>query len=769
VASDGTVSGTVTSIGYYPSEPGYQFQYSVSDSTGFTLDSFSFLYVAPTPLSAASSLSNGSLNVPYSQSLRISGGSGLSSDTPPSYSVSVTSGHLPDGLGIGSFIAGYPRRTGIFTFTLAITDESNSTITPTYTVTIGSPPLSIAFPYPPAANVGTNYIYSLTANGQPPYTWSLTEGSLPPGLVLNANGTLSGTPTTTGEYLTTVQVTDATQTTASTALSMIVQLGQLSVAPLVLPGATSGALYYTPVSITGGTPPYLINVVSANPSQFPEVSPINTQSTFSIFGSPGTPGVYPVPLTVTDSLGQVLSTTLTITVSPSLQVAPGQPGSGIVGQPYSATLSASGGTQPYNWSVISGGLPPGITLSPTGTLLGTPLASGSYSAGLLVADAAGYSVTDAVSMAVSSAVSSGSFTISPATLAFDNTTSTQSLTVIANEPAFSWSASSGAPWISLGSTSGSGTSTLGVSVAANPSGSVRDGSVFVDGATIPVQQWSTTQVFSDVPPSEYYFDAVNLLKQKAITSGCGPTTYCPASDITRAQMAVFLVRSVIGSDNFTYTLTPYFTDVPATAFGFPWIQKLRDLNITEGCATNLFCPDDPVTRAQMAVFVIRARYGASASVGSYPYPYFTDVPEGSFGFAYIQRMYQDHITNGCGPGLFCPNNPVTRGDMALFLMRGAFNELLPPGTPVISQVSPTTVTPGQTINLTITGVNTTFLSGGTFGSVPGISATAYDYLDLSTIVVTLTVDASVPAGPVSVWVTDATGYLDVIPNGLLVQ
>jgi hypothetical protein len=71
-------------------------------------------------------------------------------------------------------------------------------------------------------------------------------------------------------------------------------------------------------------------------------------------------------------------------------------------------------------------------------------------------------------------------------------------------------------------------------------------------------------------------------------------------------MAVFLVRGVLGANTqFGYNPDPYFTDVPANAFGFPWIQYMKQANITDGCSYNMYCPDNPVIRGDMAVLLVR--------------------------------------------------------------------------------------------------------------------------------------------------------------------
>jgi hypothetical protein len=308
-----------------------------------------------------------------------------------------------------------------------------------------------------------------------------------------------------------------------------------------------------------------------------------------------------------------------------------------------------------------------------------------------------------------------SATVSPASISADSTGgSPQTLTVVTSPPSCSWSASTDFSWIQLTPTSGAGGGTLTATLSANTTGADRIGSILINDAIVPVTQAFTAEVFADVPPSAYYFDAVNLLADKGITDGCSPTDFCPTQSATRAEMAILIVRSVFGGDNFSYGDTPYFTDVPAGSFGFAWIQKMFELGITNGCRPGLFCPSSDVTRAQMAIFIIRMRYGSSYNFDYPSVPYFADVSPSTFGWAWIQRMKEDNITSGCEATLYCPNNPVTRGDMAIFIMHGGFNELLPLTEPVLSSINPAVIYQGGSpVTYTITGVNTNFASGST--------------------------------------------------------
>jgi hypothetical protein len=257
-----------------------------------------------------------------------------------------------------------------------------------------------------------------------------------------------------------------------------------------------------------------------------------------------------------------------------------------------------------------------------------------------------------------------------------------------------------------------------------------------------------------------------------VTTGCEQSSdastrlYCPDDDVTRQEMAAFIVRAVTGTTNpAIYNTTPYFQDVPASNPFFPHIQKLMDLGITTGCSQSpaLFCPTDTIPRWEMAIFMIRARltlYGAA--FGFTAEPYFTDVPTNVEGngmpFRFIQRSYEEHITNGCGGGDYCPGELVTRGQMASFIMRGLFNQtmVIGPTAPYLTGVSPNAVaaTVGSQITVTITGVNTSFQNGDTV-SVPSGMLTVTNVVvnSATSITATLTVNSNAVAGPQALVVT----------------
>ena len=264
--------------------------------------------------------------------------------------------------------------------------------------------------------------------------------------------------------------------------------------------------------------------------------------------------------------------------------------------------------------------------------------------------------------------------------------------------------------------------------------------------------------------------AINLMASYGITSGCSttPFNYCGDLSVTRGQMAVFIVRSIYGSNNFTYNPTPYFTDVPTNYLFFKYIQKMKELGITSGCTATTYCPDDTVTRGQMAVFIIRARYGTGVAFNYTPTPYFDDVPLGALFFQYIQKMKDVGVTSGCTATTYCPSEAVTRGEMALFLMRGSFNQLLPPAAPVVTAVSPVTGTAGTTVTVTITGLNTNFVQDTSVVTAgAGITVQSVTVNSSTSLTAQLVIAANATIGPRSIVVS--TGAEEAVaPNGFTI-
>jgi hypothetical protein len=175
--------------------------------------------------------------------------------------------------------------------------------------------------------------------------------------------------------------------------------------------------------------------------------------------------------------------------------------------------------------------------------------------------------------------------------------------------------------------------------------------------------------FFDVPASHMFHDAIHALAVSGVTAGCGNGNYCPNDSVTRAQMAVFLLKSKHGA-----AWTPsgasgaVFDDVPAGAFAAAWIEQLAAEGIAAGCGGGDFCPNAAVTRAQMAVFLLKTLLGSGFAPPPATGTVFNDVPASAFAAAWIEELEDRGITSGCGGGAYCPTAVNTRGQMAVFLV-----------------------------------------------------------------------------------------------------
>jgi hypothetical protein len=195
-----------------------------------------------------------------------------------------------------------------------------------------------------------------------------------------------------------------------------------------------------------------------------------------------------------------------------------------------------------------------------------------------------------------------------------------------------------------------------------------------DATAPPIMDvWRHLVSFADVPSSHLFWPWIEALVEAGITGGCGatPPAYCPDAGVSRAQMAVFLVRAMPTPAPPAPTGT-LFADVPSTHPLAAWIEALAREGITGGCATSppRYCPDGLVTRGQAAVLVLRARHGASYQ----PPPatgMFADVPAEHPSAPWIEELARTGVTGGCGtsPPLFCPGTAVTRGQLAVLLVR----------------------------------------------------------------------------------------------------
>lgn len=350
----------------------------------------------------------------------------------------------------------------------------------------------------PNGVVGGVYNQTLAATGgASPYTWTLAAGSLPPGLTLSTAGVLSGSPSAAGSYGFTVRVTDSTGAQATRSFSIVTSSG-LAITTTVLPAASIGAAYSLTLAATGGTPPYNWNLYSGGivASVLPPGLTLSANGTIS--GTPSAAGTYSPTIRVVDSTAHEAYQTYTFSVVAGVVVSTVSLPNGAVASPYSQTLTAAGGTAPYLWTLLSGTLPPGLSLAPGGVLSGTPTVNGSFTFTARVSDAISAFATKSFTVVITGAV----LTITTASLpgGSPGVFYSQSLTAAGGTAPYTWSLVSGSltPGLTLsagGSLSGvpttNGTSTFSVRATDAAGGSATANYAITIGAALQITSTAT--------------------------------------------------------------------------------------------------------------------------------------------------------------------------------------------------------------------------------------------------------------------------------------
>lgn len=183
------------------------------------------------------------------------------------------------------------------------------------------------------------------------------------------------------------------------------------------------------------------------------------------------------------------------------------------------------------------------------------------------------------------------------------------------------------------------------------------------------QPWSLHigDSFSDVPRANPFYRFVETLLHHHVTGGCTATDYCPIADTARGQMAVF---ALVAREGPSYAPPacglPVFDDVPPSSPFCPWIEELARRGVVAGCGGGAFCPDAPVSREQMPVFVLRT-LDAALVPPPCGVPVFSDVPASSPFCPWIEELARRGVVTGCGAGNYCPAASVTREQMGVFI------------------------------------------------------------------------------------------------------
>ena len=177
--------------------------------------------------------------------------------------------------------------------------------------------------------------------------------------------------------------------------------------------------------------------------------------------------------------------------------------------------------------------------------------------------------------------------------------------------------------------------------------------------------------FLDVPPANTFHDDVVKLVASQVTVGIGSGLYGVNDPVKRQSMAVFVLKAEHGLCYTPPPCTPpgLFADVPCPSPFADWIEAMFVEGITGGCGGGLFCPQDTVRRDQMAPFLLKAVHGPGF-VPPHCTGRFADVPCPSLFADWIEQLERENVSAGCGNGtVYCPASPNTRGQMATFLVK----------------------------------------------------------------------------------------------------
>ncbi len=338
------------------------------------------------------------VNKPYTGTIPVTGGTGP-------YTCLLTSGTLPSGLTLNSscVVAGTPTTAGSTTVTVKATDSSSPTNTNTgpVTVTVNPASTTLTFGTPPAATINTPYTGTIpVAGGAAPYTCALVSGTLQAGLALNANCTISGTPTVAGTSTIVVRGTDSANpaNTNTGSVPVTVNAATVTLALGAPPAATINTPYSGTIPVSGGIAPYTCALTGGTLQ-----AGLTLNNNCSITGTPTVSGTSTIMVKATDSANPANTNTgnVPVTVNPTtVTLAFGAPPAATINTPYSGTIPVSGGTAPYTCALVSGTLQTGLTLNVNCVITGTPTVAGTSTIMVKATDAANPANTNTGSVPV---------------------------------------------------------------------------------------------------------------------------------------------------------------------------------------------------------------------------------------------------------------------------------------------------------------------------------------------------------------------------------
>ena len=474
-------------------------------------------------------------------------------------------------------LSGTPSASGTFSFTITAKDSLGGTVSNNFSMTVANPPIVVQPTNISSGQVGVPYSQTFTATGgnNGPYTFSLGAPA-PFGLTFASNGTLTGTPTSSGSAGITVSASDG-QVTGQRTYTLTIAPAGLTLSPTLISSGVVGTNYSQTFTATGGSGTYTITLSPGAPAG---LNFSTSGGTATLSGKPITSGSFPLMIQVSDGISTITPKyTLNIS-SPSLTITIISLPAGNVGTNYSATFSATGGSAPYTWS--ASGLPDGLTVNTnTGAIIGAPTAYGTYQVTVTVTDTFGSTANATLTVIVSPAPLTFA-TTSPLPPALSGANYSVTLAPAGGIPPYSYTLNSGPPGLGLSGATLSGvlTNPGSTPITYNVSLTVHDsaGGSAGGGFQIIVQPAATGLILS----------AGSLSSLAVSGGGTPPNEYVSVSSTTSANVAF-----TVGTDQPWLSVNQTTGTTPAT------VQiKINQVGLKPGTYTGtvtVIGPDGPHT------------------------------------------------------------------------------------------------------------------------------------------------------------------------------
>jgi hypothetical protein len=724
ISASGTISGIPTAAGTS------QVTIKVTDTISQFTATLNFsLTILPALSISTLNLPGGFTGSAYSQQLMATGG------TSTGYMWSVTAGNLPAGLSLNpsnGLIAGMPTTPGSSTFTVAVIDSGSNMASRQYTVAIITP-LNISTTSLPTGVVGFNYSKQLiSTGGTGGNTWTVSSGSLPANLSLNAStGLISGIPLATASVPLSLKVTDSNNDTATVNTNLAI-VGPISITTTSLPSGVVGTPYNQTIAVTGGVAPLSFSITSGSLASPLVLNP----ATGAITGTPSGAATSNFTVTVTDASGvadqAVGSFGLTVNLPLSIMTAT-LPGAQM-GSNYSQNVIAAGGSGSYTWSISSGSLPTGASLNTsTGAIAGSLSAVGTFNFTLKVTDTNNSTATNSYSVTVYAPLNITTSNLPAGVAGFSYS---KQLAATGGSGGNVWSITSGAlpANLSLNASSGAITGTPSASGSTPLTFKVTDSNndtatvsltltiaapiaittTTLPGGTTGVAYSQTIAVTGGVAPLSFSITSGSLPSPLTLNSATGAITGTPTASATSTFTVT--VSDASGTADqatqaYSIAITPPLSiTTTSLAPGVAGFAYSKQLTATGGTGGNVWSITSGALPANLSLNASTgAITGTPSAAGSTPLTFkvtdsnndtatvsltltiaapiaitTTTLPGGTTGVAYSQTIA---VTGGVAPLTFSITSGSLASPLTLNTSTGAIT-----GTPTASATSTFTVT-----------------------------------------------------------------------------